>query len=56
MVDVTDLTSVPDCMAEKVICRPWITLRNGKRLYAWQKGLRAFCFPVEDEADEKETP
>lgn len=29
-----------------VICRPYITLRNGKRLYAAQKGLKAFCFEV----------
>lgn len=30
-----------DCV---IICRPWITLRNGKRLYAWQVGKKAFCF------------
>ena len=30
------------------ICRPFITLRNGKRLYAWEKGLKAFCFDVND--------
>ena len=29
-----------------MICRPWITLRNGKRLYAWQVGKKAFCFPA----------
>ncbi|WP_284281155.1 hypothetical protein [Limnobacter litoralis] len=29
-----------------IICRPWITLRNGKRLYAWQVGKKAFCFPA----------
>lgn len=32
-----------DCV---IICRPWITLRNGKRLYAWQVGKKAFCFPA----------
>lgn len=26
------------------VCRPWITLRNGKRLYASSVGKRAFCF------------
>jgi len=26
----------------KVIYRPWITLKNGKRLYASQIGKRAF--------------
>lgn len=28
-----------------VICRPYITVK-GKRIYAWQKGKKAFCFPV----------
>ena len=28
------------------IFRPYITLRNGRRLYAWQCGKKAFCFPV----------
>ena len=28
------------------IFRPYITLKNGKRLYAWQRGLKAFRFPV----------
>lgn len=31
------------------ICRPWITLRNGKRLYASAVGKRAFCWDVEDD-------
>lgn len=26
------------------ICRPYITLRNGRVIWAYQKGLRAFCF------------
>ena len=30
----------------KLIYRPFITLRNGVRLYAWQKGLKAFAFYV----------
>lgn len=30
------------------ICRPFITLKNGKRLYAYQVGLKAFCFWVRD--------
>lgn len=48
-------------MSTKItICRPYITLRNSKRLYAHQKGLRAFCFEVEEEKvraeKEKTTP
>jgi len=36
------------------IYRPWITLRNGQRLYAWQKGLKAFRIPVKGKPkDEK---
>jgi hypothetical protein len=27
-----------------LICRPWITLRNGQRLYASQIGKKAICF------------
>ena len=30
----------------KLIFRPYITLRNGRRLYAWQKGKKAFAFWV----------
>jgi hypothetical protein len=29
-----------------LICRPYITLRNGKVLWAWEKGMKAFCFPA----------
>lgn len=32
-----------------LICRPYITTRNGKRIYASQYGLQAFCFYVEAE-------
>lgn len=32
-----------------LICRPYITLRNKKVLYAWEKGLKAFCFWVDEE-------
>jgi hypothetical protein len=28
------------------IFRPYITLRNGRRLYAWQVGLKAFPIRV----------
>ncbi|HRK98664.1 MAG TPA: hypothetical protein PLE43_09350 [Alphaproteobacteria bacterium] len=27
------------------ICRPFITLKNGKRLFASAYGKQAFCFP-----------
>ena len=32
-----------------LICRPYITTRNGKRIYAAEHGLRAFCFYVDAE-------
>jgi hypothetical protein len=32
-----------------VICRPWITLRNGRVLYASAVGKQAFCFDVNSE-------
>lgn len=31
------------------ICRPWITLKNGTRIYARTFKKRAFCFWVDDE-------
>lgn len=31
------------------ICRPYITTRSGKRIYAHQYGLTAFCFYVDRE-------
>lgn len=34
-------------MAVEVVYSKYITLRNGKRLYAWQKGLKAFRFEVD---------
>jgi hypothetical protein len=34
--------------AQEYIYRPWITLRNGKRLYAYQVGIKAFRIPVKD--------
>ena len=30
----------------ELICRPYITLRNGRRIYAKWYGKRAFCFWV----------
>lgn len=32
-----------------LICTQYITLRNGKRLFAHEKGLEAFCFEVTPE-------
>ena len=32
----------------RVIYRYYITLRNGRRLYAWQVGLKAFPIRVKD--------
>lgn len=37
-------TTVPG--KEGVIFRPFITLKNGKRLYAWQYGLKAFMLRI----------
>jgi len=34
----------------QVIYRPWITLKNGKRLYASQFGLRAFRLVIKPKA------
>lgn len=36
-------------LTRMIICRPFITLKNGKRLYAHEKGLEAFCFEVTPE-------
>jgi hypothetical protein len=37
------------------ICRPFITLRNGKILLASSVGKKAFCFEVEEEYPKKKT-
>lgn len=29
---------------DEKICRPYITLRDGRKVWAWQYGLKAFCF------------
>lgn len=34
-----------------VIFTPYITLKNGKRIYANQYGLKAFCFENKREKD-----
>ena len=34
---------------DDVIFRPYITLKNGRRLYAWQCGLKAFPIQVKRE-------
>ena len=36
------------------ICRPFITTRDGRVIYAFNYGLKAFCFEV-DEAKQEET-
>jgi hypothetical protein len=35
------------------IFRPYITLRNGKRLYAWQVGKKAFRILVKSDDGKK---
>jgi len=37
-----------------LICRAWIT-RKGKRIYAHQCGLKAFCFEVDENQQKKES-
>jgi hypothetical protein len=32
-----------------MICRPFITTKSGKRIFAWEKGKKAFCFEVPNE-------
>jgi len=39
-------TALLQQMTER-ICRPFITLRNGKILFAADCGLKAFCFSVD---------
>ena len=39
-------------MATK-ICRPFITLRDGRTIYASSYGRKAFCFSVDEEGKEK---
>ena len=34
----------------RIIFRPWITLRNGKKLYAAQFGLKAFAIKIRADA------
>ena len=36
------------------ICRPFITLKNGKVIYAFEKGLKAFCFEVDEVKPKKQ--
>jgi hypothetical protein len=36
-----------------VICRAFITLKNGQRLYASQVGKKAFCWEVTEEENKK---
>lgn len=32
----------------KIVYTAFITLKNGRRIYAWQYGKKAFCFYVEE--------
>lgn len=38
---------------KSLIFRPYITLKNGTRLYAKQYGKKAFCFLAKENADNK---
>jgi hypothetical protein len=35
-------------IGKKLVCRPWITGKDGKRIYAKWHGKRAFCFLVDE--------
>lgn len=35
----------------QMVYTPYITLKNGQRLYAKQFGKKAFCFPCRDAKD-----
>lgn len=37
-----------DTTEVRYIYRAFIRLRNGKRIYAWQYGLKAFKIPIAD--------
>lgn len=41
-------------MAKQIICSAYITLRNGKRIYARDHGLKAFRFEVDDSKRKRE--
>lgn len=32
----------------KIVYATYITLKNGRRIYAWQYGKKAFCFTVKE--------
>ncbi|KFN12227.1 MAG: hypothetical protein E7L01_02175 [Paenibacillus macerans] len=36
-----------------LVCTPYITLKNGQKLYAHEKGLEVFCFEVSEEQHKK---
>lgn len=38
----------------ELVFTPYITLRNGQRLYARQFGKKAFCFPRKESKEKNE--
>lgn len=36
-----------------LVCTPYITLRNGRKLFAHEVGKEAFCFEVTEEQHKK---
>lgn len=44
-----------NCNKTQMVFRPYITLKNGQRLYAKQFGKKAFCFPCREAKDKKST-
>lgn len=41
------------CKEIEMVYTPYITLKNGHRIYAWQYGKKVFCFPKISEKEKK---
>ncbi len=46
--------SINNLKMTQLICRPFITLRSGKVLFAYEKGIKAFCFNVDEVKPKKQ--
>jgi hypothetical protein len=46
-------TILPEVKYIMLVCTPFITLRNGRRLLASEVGKEAFCFEVTEEEHKK---
>lgn len=41
------------CKENEMVYTPYITLKNGHRIYAKQYGKKVFCFPKNNEKEKK---